>query len=103
MIGVHYVDQHIATGFGIHLAQPIFRNEWKENMTLEEGKKLIEKALLVLFYRDRSAINKIQVPTAHSSTFESEALTCAIWIKIFYPANWERTLTDVLMPFQSSR
>lgn len=61
MVGVHYVDHHIATGFGIHLAQPIFRDEWKENMTLEEGKKLLEKALLVLFYRDRSAINKIQV------------------------------------------
>nr|PNR27025.1 hypothetical protein PHYPA_030506 [Physcomitrium patens] len=61
MIGVHYVDNHIATGFGIHLAQPIFREEWKENMTLEEGTRLLEKALLVLFYRDRSAINKIQV------------------------------------------
>lgn len=68
MIGVHFVDQHIATGFGIHLAQPIFRNEWKENMTLEEGKKLLEKALLVLFYRDRSAINKIQVPGSFTLT-----------------------------------
>lgn len=67
MIGVHYVDQHVATGFGIHLAQPIFRSEWKEGMTLEEGVKLLEKALLVLFYRDRSAINKIQAcPPGHS-------------------------------------
>ena len=61
MIGVHFVDQHVATGFGIHLAQPIFRSEWRDDMTLEEGQKLLEKALLVLFYRDRSAINKIQV------------------------------------------
>jgi 20S proteasome subunit beta 7 len=76
MIGVHYVDQHIATGFGIHLAQPIFRSEWKEDMTLEEGKKLLEKALLVLFYRDRTAINKIQVRSspatcAHALSLES--------------------------------
>ena len=68
MIGVHFVDQHIATGFGIHLAQPIFRSEWKENMTLEEGRKLLEKALLVLFYRDRSAINKIQVSSCSATS-----------------------------------
>jgi len=61
MIGVHYVDDHVATGFGNHLARPIFRDEWKEDMTLEEGMKLLEKCMLVLFYRDRSAINKFQV------------------------------------------
>ena len=66
MIGVNYVDAHVATGFGIHLAQPIFRDEWKENMTLQEGIKLLEKAMLVLFYRDRSAINKIQVLHSNS-------------------------------------
>ncbi len=61
MLGLHYVDDHVATGFGIHLAQPIFRNEWNEDMTLEQGTKLLEKCMLVLFYRDRSAINKMQV------------------------------------------
>jgi len=61
MIGVHFQDNHVATGFGNHLARPIFRDEWKEDMTLEEGVKLLEKCLLVLFYRDRSAINKFQM------------------------------------------
>ncbi|CAK9264528.1 unnamed protein product [Sphagnum jensenii] len=61
MLGLHYVDDHVATGFGIHLAQPIFRNEWNEDMTLEQGTKLLEKCMLVLFYRDRSAINKMQI------------------------------------------
>ncbi|KAF9591680.1 hypothetical protein IFM89_005552 [Coptis chinensis] len=60
MIGVHFEDNHIATGFGNHLARPILRDEWKEDMSFEEGVKLLEKCMLVLLYRDRSAINKLQ-------------------------------------------
>jgi hypothetical protein len=61
MIGVHYEDNHVASGFGNHLARPIFRNEWREDLTLQEGIQLLEKCLTVLFYRDRGAINKVQV------------------------------------------
>lgn len=61
MIGVHYEDNHVATGFGNHLARPLLRDEWHENLTFEEGVKLLEKCMRVLLYRDRSAVNKIQV------------------------------------------
>lgn len=61
MIGVHYEDDHVATGFGSHLARPILRKEWNENMSFEEGVKLLEKCMRVLLYRDRSAVNKIQI------------------------------------------
>jgi 20S proteasome subunit beta 7 len=61
MIGTHFEESHIATGFGNHLAIPILREEWREDMTFEEAVKLIEKCLLVLLYRDRSSINKFQV------------------------------------------
>ena len=54
MIGVHYEDNHVATGFGNHLARPILREEWNENLTFEEGVKLLEKCMRVLLYRDRS-------------------------------------------------
>ncbi|KAM7464821.1 hypothetical protein LguiB_012383 [Lonicera macranthoides] len=57
MIGVHYEDNHVATGFGNHLALPIFRDEWHNNMSFEDGVKLLEKRMRVLPYRDRSAIN----------------------------------------------
>ncbi|VFQ98100.1 unnamed protein product [Cuscuta campestris] len=33
MIGVHYEDDHVATGFGNHLARPILRKKWNENMS----------------------------------------------------------------------
>lgn len=63
MIGVHYEDSHVATGFANHLARPILREEWHENLTYEEGVKLLEKCMRVLLYRDRSAVNKLQVWT----------------------------------------
>ncbi|VAH93612.1 unnamed protein product [Triticum turgidum subsp. durum] len=61
MIGTHFEENHIATGFGNHMAIPILRGEWREDMTFEEAVKLIEKCLLVLLYRDRSSINKFQI------------------------------------------
>eukprot|EP00252_Welwitschia_mirabilis_P013236 TRINITY_DN29177_c0_g1_i1.p1 TRINITY_DN29177_c0_g1~~TRINITY_DN29177_c0_g1_i1.p1 ORF type:complete len:264 (+),score=42.85 TRINITY_DN29177_c0_g1_i1:296-1087(+) len=61
MIGVHYEENHCATGFGNHLARPIFRDEWREDMSFEEAVRLLEKCMLVLLYRDRSAVNKLQV------------------------------------------
>lgn len=32
MIGVHYEENHVATGFGNHLVRPILRDEWHENL-----------------------------------------------------------------------
>ncbi|XP_078437223.1 20S proteasome beta subunit G1 [Wolffia australiana] len=61
MLGAHYEDNHVATGFGNHLAVPILRAEWTEEMSFEEAVKLLEKCLLVLLYRDRSSINKFQI------------------------------------------
>ncbi|XP_042475112.1 proteasome subunit beta type-4-like [Macadamia integrifolia] len=61
MIGVHFEDNHIATGFGNHLARPILRDEWHENISFEDGVKLLEKCMRVLLYRDRSAVNKLQI------------------------------------------
>ncbi|MCL7025222.1 hypothetical protein MKW94_024917 [Papaver nudicaule] len=61
MLGVHYEDDHIATGFGNHLARPILRAEHSNDMSYEDAVKLLEKCMLVLLYRDRSAINKLQI------------------------------------------
>ncbi|XP_062143852.1 proteasome subunit beta type-4-like [Alnus glutinosa] len=61
MIGVNFEDNHVTTGFGNHLARPILRDEWHENLSYEDGVKLLEKCMRVLLYRDRSAINKLQI------------------------------------------
>ncbi|TQE00164.1 hypothetical protein C1H46_014274 [Malus baccata] len=61
MIGVNFEDNHVATGFGNHLA-PILHDEWNENLTFEEGVKLLKKCMSVLQYRGQSSvINKLQI------------------------------------------
>ncbi|TXG73365.1 hypothetical protein EZV62_001944 [Acer yangbiense] len=52
MISVNFEDDHVATGFGNHLARPILHDEWREDLTFEEGVKLLEKCMHVLMYRD---------------------------------------------------
>ena len=63
MLGSSFTDNTVATGFGLHLAQPILRKEWREDLTVEEGKAILETCLKVLFYRDGRTINRVQMTT----------------------------------------
>jgi len=63
LLGTHYQDDHIATGFGDHIARPLLRNAWKPDLTKEEAVKLLEKCLTVLFYRDARAFSRVQIST----------------------------------------
>lgn len=84
MIGVHFEDNHVATGFGNHLAIPLLRDEWKEDLTFEDGVRLLEKCMRVLLYRDRSAINKLQIA---KSTEEGVTISQPYALK----TNWNYT------------
>lgn len=61
MIGVHFTDDHIATGYGNHLVRPLLRNEQRNNMDEVAALQLLEKGLRVLYARDSSALNKFQI------------------------------------------
>jgi len=63
MIGSHYTDSHVATGFGAQLARPLFREKAREDMSAAEARALLEEALRVCYYRDKNSINKFQVAT----------------------------------------
>ena len=67
MLGSSFVDSTVATGFGMHLAAPILRKEWKAELTLEEGKKILEDCMRVLYYRDGRSLNRMQVATVTSA------------------------------------
>mmetsp|Transcript_128624 Transcript_128624/g.256923 ORF Transcript_128624/g.256923 Transcript_128624/m.256923 type:complete len:243 (+) Transcript_128624:75-803(+) len=66
--GTAFQEDFIATGFGSYLAMPILRNEWNENLTLEQAKELITKCLKVCFYRDCRGYNRIQIATCDGNT-----------------------------------
>jgi len=61
MIGTAYTDSHVATGFGAHLARPLFREKQYDDMPEDEAKALLEDALRVCYYRDKQSINKFQM------------------------------------------
>jgi len=51
----------LATGYGAYLVRGILRDGWKPDLTEEEARKLLEKSLQVLFYRDARTINSVQI------------------------------------------
>ena len=61
LLGVHYEDDTVATGFGNHLARPLFREADTTQLGEAEAVKLMEDALQVCYYRDKNSINKFQI------------------------------------------
>jgi len=61
MIGLAYEDEHIATGFGGHLARPLFREKHSADMSEAEAEDLVKEALRVCYYRDKQSMNKFTI------------------------------------------
>lgn len=61
MIGTNYTDEHVATGFGNHLARPLMREKHRPDMSEEEATALMHECLKVCYYRDKNSINKFQL------------------------------------------
>ncbi|ETO20829.1 hypothetical protein RFI_16378 [Reticulomyxa filosa] len=59
LYGTTFVDNYVATGIGGHIALPLLRKYYDENMTIQQAKKVLEDAMRVLYYRDCRSINKI--------------------------------------------
>lgn len=61
MYGSNYQENILATGYGTYLAVPLLRKSWKPDLTEEEAKALLEKAMKVCLYRDCKTINSFQI------------------------------------------
>lgn len=69
--GTQFDEDFIATGFGMHMALPILREEldngkWTTK-TEAEAKAVLEKCLKLLFYRDCKASCQVQISTITNS------------------------------------
>jgi hypothetical protein len=73
MVGTSFTENHIATGYGAHIAIPLLRKSWRPDLTRDEAKKLLDDCMRVLFYRDARALNKVS-SSRHSE--ETQELTC---------------------------
>ncbi|KWU46692.1 20S proteasome subunit beta 7, partial [Rhodotorula sp. JG-1b] len=70
LLGVTYSSPSIATGFGMHLAQPLLRKalddlgpDGEKSLSEDDARKILENAMRVLFYRDARSLNKFQIAT----------------------------------------
>lgn len=66
LLGTTYESSTIATGFGLHLAQPLLRKavEGREKELDEaQARAIMEGCMKVLFYRDARSINRFQIAT----------------------------------------
>jgi 20S proteasome subunit beta 7 len=66
LLGTTYQSTTIATGFGLHLSQPMLRKAvegHESTLTEEEARAILEECLRVLFYRDARSINRFQIAT----------------------------------------
>ncbi|KAJ5650052.1 proteasome subunit beta type-7 [Penicillium longicatenatum] len=66
LLGTTFSAPHLATGFGAHLAVPILRRRFPEEMpiediTREEAVSALKDCLKVLFYRDARSIDKYSI------------------------------------------
>ena len=43
MLGTNFEEKYVCTGFAQYLALPIIRKDYREDMTIEEAKNLVEK------------------------------------------------------------
>lgn len=61
LLGTTYSSSVIATGFGLHIAIPLLRKSVvgrESEITEEEGRKILQDCLRILFYRDARSINR---------------------------------------------
>ncbi|BEI89165.1 uncharacterized protein CcaverHIS019_0205270 [Cutaneotrichosporon cavernicola] len=70
LLGTTYTAPTLATGFGMHLAQPLLREKFEATagvdgtgplMSAEEAEAVLNECMKVLYYRDARSINKYQI------------------------------------------
>jgi 20S proteasome subunit beta 7 len=58
--GTAYEEKYIATGYGQHIALPLLRHGWRDDLTETEAVDLLRKAMRVLMYRECRTLNRVQ-------------------------------------------
>jgi 20S proteasome subunit beta 7 len=67
LYGTMFEDTYMASGLGAHLALPLLRKGWREDLTEAEARSLLEDCMRVLFYRDTRASSFITIGKVDAS------------------------------------
>ncbi|WFD08194.1 proteasome endopeptidase complex [Malassezia vespertilionis] len=66
LLGTSYQSPTVATGFGLHLAQPMLRKAIEgreETLTEDEARAILDDCMRVLYYRDARSLNRFYIST----------------------------------------
>lgn len=91
--GTCFAEDFVATGFGLHLALPILRKEYKPDLTEAQAKKIMERCLELCFYRDCKASCNIQmaIATAEGTRIEQPYRLNTFWTH----KEWTKTSAEL--------
>jgi len=68
LLGTHFTDDYVASGFGQHLCLPLLRRLYKADMTEDEAVELINQCIKVLYYRECRTTNTFSITIMHRET-----------------------------------
>ena len=91
MYGTKVEADFLLTGLSAHYCQVLMQNAWKPDLTEAEAKAVLEDCMRVMFYRDKKAIDTIQI-----STVTPAGVTMHEPIKIDseWSLNWYQNMTN---------
>ncbi|SCM23182.1 proteasome subunit beta type-4, putative [Plasmodium chabaudi adami] len=72
MHGTQFCEDYITTGYARYFALTLLRNHYRDNMTEDEARSLLNECLRILYFRDTTASNKIQIVKVTSKGVEYE-------------------------------
>lgn len=61
LYGTNFESEVLATGYAIYMGLPLLRKAYREDITCDEAKKVLEDVMRVLYYRDARTGNRIQI------------------------------------------
>ena len=61
-LGAAYEEQFTATSFGLYFCLPLLRNLYRENLSEDEARKILEECARVGYYRNCLASNRVRSP-----------------------------------------
>jgi 20S proteasome subunit beta 7 len=91
LYGTHVEAPYLLTGLSAHYCQVLMQNGCRDDMSEAEAKALIENCMRVMFYRDKKALDNIQISTV---TAAGVTMHEPFRIDSEWSLDWYKTMTN---------
>lgn len=91
LYGTKVEHNFLLTGLSAHYCQVLMQNNWREDLTEAEARSIIEDCMRVMFYRDKKAIDNIQISTV---TAQGVTMHEPYRIDSEWNLDWYRNMTN---------